>query len=525
MARNLYRFYLYTVFIALLIFAAIALGRLLGTLLLLLPFLRASYDQAHFIQSLVFVLVSWLIVGLLGGLHYWLIRRDIHSEPAAGSSAIRSFFLNVAEAIGIGISVPFIGGVVLSPLAHGEYYSVVEGLAFSLPILAFVGLLELERRRTQVTTGAALAFQHLHLYGVQLLLLIFLCFSWQSSVNELIDGIFFAGRGANEYCRSSGYCQSSNLPLLSLNILWFLLFWLAYGWLARNNISRLLRSILHLSSLAVGVGILLFGFYRGFLFLLLPAFKIPFTLKDVVGPSAQYDFAPFVLLGVLIISVYHLWLTMAVKRGLVERKVVFATEISIAAILTAFLFWSGCAFLLHNAFRTGSRAAPEAQIWATNIAMIIVGCIYIPLDLYLRRRNSIDSGMFAGARRGFVLAVLGVGILYLAIGGAVALYAWATVLLGSPIPDWLQTTHTGLAAFIIGGIVTTLYLMTALRERLFNGFTRRNVTNVPVPVVVVPTISVESLLDELLAGNISRDEAAHRIHELDNREVSTNKIN
>jgi len=43
--------------------------------------------------------VSWLIAALLGGLPYWLIRRDIYSDPAAGSSAIRAFFLNIAELI------------------------------------------------------------------------------------------------------------------------------------------------------------------------------------------------------------------------------------------------------------------------------------------------------------------------------------------------------------------------------------------------------------------------------------------
>ena len=183
MAYNLYRFYLYIVFIVLVIFAAIALGQLLSTLLLLVPFLRSSYEnapsQTRITQSLVFALVSWAIAGLLGGLHYWLIRRDIHNDPMAGGSAIRSFFLNTTEAIGISIAVPFIGFSVLGQLAFGQQYGLVSILSFTLPTLGVVILLELERRRTRAATGAALAFQRLHMYGVQLLFLVMVALAWE----------------------------------------------------------------------------------------------------------------------------------------------------------------------------------------------------------------------------------------------------------------------------------------------------------------------------------------------------------
>jgi len=86
MAHNLYRFYLYTVFIALLIFTAVAMVRLLSTRLAFTPLQGSSGSvpsQAEIIQSTVFVLVSLLIAGALGGLHYWLIRRDIRNDPSA----------------------------------------------------------------------------------------------------------------------------------------------------------------------------------------------------------------------------------------------------------------------------------------------------------------------------------------------------------------------------------------------------------------------------------------------------------
>ena len=94
MARNLYRIYLYIVFIAMLIFAAIGLGMLLQTLFSLTP-LRGAYGtiptNASIVQVTVFFVVSWIIAAFFGILHYWLIRRDMQNDPAAGRSAIRSF--------------------------------------------------------------------------------------------------------------------------------------------------------------------------------------------------------------------------------------------------------------------------------------------------------------------------------------------------------------------------------------------------------------------------------------------------
>ncbi len=89
MARNLYRVYLYIVFIAMLIFAAVGLGMLLQTLFSLTP-LRGTYGtiptNASIVQVTVFFVVSWIIAAIFGILHYWLIRRDMQNDPAAASS-------------------------------------------------------------------------------------------------------------------------------------------------------------------------------------------------------------------------------------------------------------------------------------------------------------------------------------------------------------------------------------------------------------------------------------------------------
>src|SRR5262249_39333107 len=199
MVRALYRFYLYAVSIALLIFIATALGGLLATLLPFTP-LRSSSDsipdRAQIVQSLALATVALVFAGPLVGLHYWLIRRDMRADPAAGASAMRAFFLNVTEGIGALLAIPLIGFVVIANRAQNPDTSVIGAAAFAIPTLALVALLEMERQRTRVNTGAALVFQRLHLYGAQLMLLLFLIIAWSYEIRPIVDGIFFGGKAA-----------------------------------------------------------------------------------------------------------------------------------------------------------------------------------------------------------------------------------------------------------------------------------------------------------------------------------------
>src|SRR5260370_40743426 len=103
MARNLYRFYLYVVFVAMLIFATVGLAMFLQTLFALSG-LRGTFSSAPTNQSItqtgVFFGVSWFIAALIGGLHYWLIHRDMSSDPATGgSNAIPRFLLKLDDVV------------------------------------------------------------------------------------------------------------------------------------------------------------------------------------------------------------------------------------------------------------------------------------------------------------------------------------------------------------------------------------------------------------------------------------------
>jgi hypothetical protein len=541
MLRNLYRFYLYTVYIALLVFVAVITGRLLNALLSLTP-LRGSYghmaSQAEVVQALVFAVVTWVIAGALGGLHYWLIHRDMRSNPSAGGSAIRSFFLNVTEAVAILTAAPFIGFYVFSDLGFYSGNDAASPLSYALPALAIFGLLEWERRRTEMQSRAALAFQRLHLYGVQIFLLSYVSFACFNVIKPLLDGVIFGGNVALEQCRSyAGVvsdCHNPNLFYLVASLLWFVALWIGYGWLARDDKARLIRLILHGASFAYGVGFLLSSIFYAAQLLILPLFNTPAALADIVGSGARYDFLSPLLLGVLVVVVYYRRLKRGAREGMIDEDVLILMEVAIADVLSAASFWWGCGNLLYNFFQTLTPIpnAPDAKSWVAALAFVVAGLGYIPLDLSLLRRNVREAATAGGPRRGAVLALLGAGILALAIGGATALYAWMTALLGSAIADWQRVMHTGLATFIVGLVVAGVYLWFTRREHLLGAHHKQQTTtavspadeainNVPTSSTeVVVSTTIEGVLDELLAGKITRDEAAERIRALSNVPVS-----
>jgi hypothetical protein len=111
-----------------------------------------------------------------------------------------------------------------------------------------------------------------------------------------------------------------------------------------------------------------------------------------------------------------------------------------------------------------------------------------------------------------VLALLAAGILTFAIGGALALYTWGTALLGSPLDGWQQIAHAGLAATIVGAALIAIYLWPLLGEHLLARSARPE--QPPAPETPAPPTVIEDILDELLAGHITRAEAAARIRAL-----------
>lgn len=553
MLRGLYRFYLYVVFIAMLLFATSGVIQLLTVVFQSL--FKDQYNtpsSASLVQALVFGIVSLITAALFGGLHYWLIRRDMKNDPEAGNSAVRAFFLNAVELISLPSAVGS-GAFTISSFGQQNVGSVSSGAAFTIAFLGLWALLEWERRRVQASSGAAIVFQRLHLYGTQLILLFILTFSWFQTVGQLVDSIFFGGAGTMAACGGGSGCHGPGLASVIANVvstLWVVLFWSGYGWLSRADTASVLRRVFHFISFGYGTIAVLVGMYRVASLILLSIFKMTIAPNSISGPFAEYDVVTPLSLGILTIGVYVFWLRNAVAKHPEERVSVFLTELSVAAALASVAFWFGCGLLLLNILEKvfPSTTPVTSENWATALAYIVAGIAYIPLGFLLRRRSA--QAAFFAPLRGFTFALLGGGILAGAIGGATALYAFGTAALGSPLDNWLYIAHTGIAALTIGALIVGIYLWTSIREGFFGSRVNQQVGEVTTatteeelhPATLAPLHadttasastqenrvaqtqqattavanipSVGEIVDELLVGKISRDEAISRIEKL-----------
>ncbi len=521
--RGLYRFYLYTVFILLSIYATYTCVQLLSTLLRLTP-LRASYETlpsaSDMVQAVTLALVSFVVVLLVGGLHYWLIRRDITQDAEAGTSAIRSFFLNITEGIAAALSLPTFGYTLLG-LASSNNSS--QALALALSTLALALLLELERRRIATPAGGTSAsFLRIHTYGVQVILLITLAISWSSIVPPLVDGLFLGGRAQAESCIGSSQCPHDNLFLLALGGLWFVAAWLFYGWLTSRDSSRILRFMLHGLGFAVGIGISITGLDALFHVLLLLLFYKPVALSAVLGMYPQYNFVGSLTLGLLVTVMYHTWMRAGVKQGrLPTHASLRLIELAIISVLAAVTFWWGIGNLLYNTFALLLKfpQAPDRDSWLSAGAFALAGCMSIAIEFYLQRKNRSEPEQAAGPRRAQVLALLAIGILTLSVAIATTLYIGLTTVLRSPIANWTQVLSFGLATLLVGLPLAGFYLYTALNEHQFNQPAR----TIPEPTSEqedaeslrkAEVADIETILSQLLANQLTRAEASEKLQQL-----------
>ncbi len=233
------------------------------------------------------------------------------------------------------------------------------------------------------------------------------------------------------------------------------------------------------------------------------------------------------LYRLLLSTAYLFWLSIPAGRQARPAAPVPLICQAIIASLMAVVFFLGVAYLLLNLLET-----PASPVdWAQSLALVITGAGYVIFDFLLRRGKRENAPGAIDARRGFVFALLGASILAVAIGGAVALYSWITALVGSPLNSWPHVAHIGLSAFIVGALVLLLFLWQARSEQLIGVLSRRGAQVAPAGVPVTPANpsgqatfepesqpwDVEGILDALLAGKLTRDQAAARIRALNHQ--------
>ncbi|MEO7001491.1 MAG: hypothetical protein ABI068_06795 [Ktedonobacterales bacterium] len=536
MARSLYRLYLYVVFSLMALLAAFSLTFMLSQLLAFTPLSGGFYappDAASVTQSIILASITLLITGGLGGLHYWLIRREQRSDPEPGRSVIRALFLNAIEGSYVIAFVLTLSFAFLHFLPGGGS-NIASAVASAISSALIISLFELERRRVPATIGAAAVLQRLHFYGVQLLLLFiiqgFLQNVLGTSERAILRGTPFNLCAPNQFSPDFGACFSVNIGSLWLAALVPLAVWGAYALLTARDQRSLLRQVFHVISFSYAVIVFLFGLERALEYLL----RIPFGQSvDPVTFGSQFDFPPILIFGGLAILAYGVWLRADAPYSHTGPTTLRLIVQSLIGIFLSAPFWYGIGSLLYHLLEGSAHGTltSDTSWWPLTLALLLVGIAYIPTALNLSRRSA-QTGMHS-PRRGFVLALLAAGALTLAGGVIGLLYTLVTTALGAPLLNWQDTARAAGAALLTGLVLVGVYLWIAVREGVF---ARQGQPATPVasqaPVVaasgetltprinegsgneLAPAGSLEGVLDELLANTLSRDQAAARIREL-----------
>lgn len=483
MARSLYRFYLYFVATALLLFAAVGAFWLLqdvfaGTALRGEGNLPPTH--ADTVQAILIFAISWLVALTLGGLHYWLIRRDQRADPGAGRGAVRAFFLNWIEGWSA-LALAGSGAYTLSTLGSPYQPNLSWSLATALVSAGLVVVLELERRRATAGPGAARVFQGLNLYGTQFLILLGVgTFTWLNALGTTVrNWLITSGNVTNDYC---GFAAPCTLPPLAgpwAAALFVAAVWAAYALLARGDSGSLMRQLLHLAGVVVGLGFALGGLSQLAELALRGIFALPFNWQSLLG---QYDFIPALVFGLVVLGGYTALLLREAGALPSGRTIGLVIE-AVAAVALGIWFWVGCGFALHDAVaQLALPAHPGRDGWAHSLAVLAAGLAYAAVlpHLYLRTRRTNA----AGPLRAYTYVALGAGVLTTAIAGAVALYAAGTQLLGAPLTDWDVTARNAGEAAAVGAAILAVHLAIALRQRYFRSAPAQSQVPTPTPVAV-----------------------------------------
>lgn len=482
MARGLYRVYLYLVCISLLIFAAVTGERWLAVALGETP-LRGQFGEPPsarvLVQAAVFAVVSWIIAGGLGGLHYWLIRRDQRSDPAAAGGGIRAFFLNAVIANAVLIAAPT-AAYVIANLGQRQFFPLSGVLAVAITAAAVAVVAEVERRRAPATTRAGLAFQRLQLYSVPFILLATVgLITWLNAAQDTVTRLLLAAHRLPAFCGdgSSITCAPRLLGPWGA-ALWIALVLALYGFPPRDTGRSVLRQIFHLAAFGYGLIVGIVGLERAAELLLYPALRLPVGADDLIS---RFAFAPPLSFGLVVVIAYAAGLIREAPSLPAGQDGTRLTLLALAAGIFGVPFWIGCGFILHHAVESavplGDR--PAAGEWATALALVLAGALALPLAAVLAARTRWSGT--ASPLRGYVFAWLAAGTLTAAIGAALALYAGGTAALGAPPDNWQYVARYGAEALAVGGVAAALHGWLALRYHLFGPASPRVPADLPAP--------------------------------------------
>ena len=532
--RNIYRFYLYAVCIILLNTATGTTAYSLGLLLSRTPLRTYGAPPPHsqLVQAAVAFVVVWVVTLLIGGLHYWLIRRDMATDPVAAGGAVRSYFLNITQMIAmlVAIGAAGVGITILGDPNNTAVYAFSTAISTG----SLFAILQLERRRTRVATNVARAFQRVHLYGAQLIIVFIATPFWlqavQSSVLALLAAMgqfdpcaYYSYYYVDANCSPQAYYNGRQIIAQWAAALFVAACWLAYTAYTRGDRFSKLRQVTHLLAFGFGLSFVLRGAQGIFEAMLRAALGHPFPEAEFAYGAAQATGA--LVFGLLAALAYYLLYTREsadLPSGMPGARLAWQ---ALMGIVFAYPFWVGLRSLTTDAVERLAPAGshPLAVDFARDGALLLIGLPFVLVAMQLAAHTR-QTGV-NWPHRVFVLVLLASGTIGGAGGLVFALQALVSALLGAPADNWQQTARGAVVTLLVGATMVAIFATVAVRNRYLTGREEpKPAVDQPVPADTQPVAapsgapgtaaasdSLEGILDALLAGSLSRDEAVARI--------------
>lgn len=483
MPRGLYRVYLYTVIVAMAIFADVSLG-----IFLFVAFTPYT-AQTYLSETTVLLIVTLVVVGIIGGLHYWLIWRDSAQPPEIRASLARAILLNIPE--GLAELVAFNLGVLYLELSTQQWFGLpagVWGVVMAIAALAIV--LWAERARLRPAQGKALTVERLRRHGVPLIML-----------QTVLPAVWYAVFVNVQTQSCVGFLVSCSAPSSSGAVtaaIFAVVVWLVALVVSFRDMRSRMRQVLALIGWVFGVSWLVDAISSHIALLLITASEVnAATTHGPAVPSSAYLYyaqaiaAPLYTVAILVLVVYGVFLLIPVSGSPLNPRTIW---LSMAA-LAAFIFAAPLARGLFQFIQvqlltiTGNYAPIDLTNLSSNSlisytiteqSLLLTGALAIPLTVLVvigSRRWDIPSPW-----RALTLAVLAGSAITVTIAAVRLLYlVLISAMKLETTPQTLDEVWAG-SALIVGLLFGVPCLAVALQGRYFS-MPRRAPAPVAVPAI------------------------------------------
>lgn len=555
MVQTLKRVYLYTAATFALLFTAALTVTMLNTILNLAGMVPYYANSDGTIQSIggipdsqqvettviLFVITVVLVGALFGGLHYWLIRRDARSDPAADGGAVRHLFLNALLALAALVGVPTALFALADIDQAAGVHDTAVALSFALVSAVVFVYVYLERRRVDPAGKAALIIRQLQENLVQVILLVIASVILFLGITSIFHYAFVTGHVVTppECFSFSDFNGSQTVscpppPLLSpiLTTIFAIAAWGLYVWIGAWSRGAVLQRIVWYAALGYGVVWLLYGFAQAIYTAVAPLFGDGNAWQEALDGSLLFVGA--IITGGLITWVYVRWLQRLAARTPRLQELAPQGLLAVPAALSAIFFLTGIILLLNGLVE---QVVPDgtpftADGWAQAVGIAVAGVMYPILWVSLRRRSDPALGGPTVPRRIYVLVLLAGTAIGALIAAVFLIYQIIVGVLGLPSANANAARVSAVILLVLG--VTALYHLWQLRAdlRVIHARTPAAAQAAPAlasAVVSVPTDAevstitlpsaaepdtLEAILQQVAGGALDTVSAATRIRSL-----------